>query len=129
MDWYHARASAVLDVLHAMPAEELTAMLKSSHSRGIGVLRGISTSCSTLAMERRDTRWLALALRGLQIEDLIDDPRETAATIQELETSAIKLNTRLHHHWRPSNLPNKEALTYRLDPIAAMKAKATPFDR
>jgi hypothetical protein len=129
MEWYFARASAVLDALHAMPAEELQTLLKSSHSRGLGVLRGISSASADLAVERKDTRWLELALRGIQIEDLIDDFRDMAATMQALEKSAIKLNTQLHHHWKPSDLPNKLSLTYRLDPVAAMKAKATPFDR
>ena len=125
VEWYYARASTVLDALHAMPVEELISLLKSSHSRGIGVLRGISSTSANFAAEMRDTKWLALALRGLQIEDLIDDPRDMAGTMQALGDSATKLNTRLHHHWKPSDLPNKLSLTYRLDPVAAMKAKAT----
>lgn len=126
VEWYYARASTVLDALHAMPAEALLALLKSSHSRGTGVLRGISSVSANFAVEMRDTKWLELALRGLQIEDLIDDPRDMTATMQALEDSARKLNTRLHHHWKPSGLPNKLSLTYRLDPVAAMKAKAAP---
>lgn len=129
MDWYYARACTVLDVLHAMPAEELMAMLKSSHSRGMGVLRGIPTASASLAVERKDTKWLVLGLRGLQIVALADDLRDMNSEIHALETSAMKLNTRLLHLWKPSDLPNKLSLTYRLDPTAAMKAKASPFER
>jgi hypothetical protein len=126
--WYYTKASAVLDSLHAMPPEALLALLKTSHSRGIGVLRGISTASATMAVEYEDAKWLALALRGIQIEDLIDDPRDMASTYQALETAALKLNTRLLRHWNPSDLPNKPRLTYRFDPFAAMKAKASPMD-
>jgi hypothetical protein len=129
VEWYYAKASAVLDALHAMPAEELKSLLKTSHSRGLGVLRGFSSAGANLAVEMEDTKWLKLALRGIQIEDLIDDPRDMASTIQALENSAWKLHTQLRDHWNPSDLPNKLSLTYRVDPVAAMKAKVTLYDK
>lgn len=92
---YFELVSEAVSKLIQRPKDEVVAIVTELNSSQRAFLHGISTSGAIWSVRNRSREWLILGLKGLYLDDQINDPRETITELAILNHSAKKIGTDL----------------------------------
>lgn len=98
---YYKHVGELLDKLLEKPWLEIKQALVLCDEDTRKFLRGIALGCAIYAVRSGDTKWLVLGLKGLYIEDQINEGDETTVKLTLLANSCAKFNLHLAEiSWR-----------------------------